>query len=255
MIESTFLIVPGVGVKKERTVWSSGIDKWSDFLSNKSIEGISPKLKIKSDIVLTEAYEFLDDNDSRSLGNMLPRGEQWRLFDKFRDNVSFLDIETDGLERDSLVTVVTVHNRKDTVTLIQNDDLDAETLSDALEDTSVLVTFNGSCFDIPVLRNSFPEVDLEMPHFDLRFGCRKIGYTGGLKCIERTLGIERSDDIHDVNGEEAVILWKLWEKRGNKDALDRLVKYNRADTVNLEGISKTIYEKLVTEYAGFGRYA
>ncbi|MFA6709750.1 MAG: ribonuclease H-like domain-containing protein [Candidatus Methanomethylophilaceae archaeon] len=255
MIESTFLIVPGVGVKKERTVWSSGIDKWNDFLSNDTVEGISSRLKIKSDTILTEAYEFLDNRDSRSLGNMLPKGEQWRLFDRFRDNATFLDIETDGLERDSLVTVVTIHSRKDTVTLVQNDDLNAETLSDALKDTSVLVTFNGSCFDIPVLRNSFPKVDLNMPHFDLRFGCRKVGYTGGLKCIERTLGIGRSDDIHDVDGEEAVALWKLWDRRGDRDALNRLIKYNRADTVNLENISKTIYGKLVTEYAGFGRYA
>lgn len=255
MIENTFLIVPGVGTKKEKTVWSSGVNTWTDFISNDSVNGISSKLKIKSDLVLTEACELLDNGDSRSLGDMLPRGEHWRLFDKFRNNASFLDIETNGLERDSLVTVVTVHNKKDTITLVQGDNLDAETLSDALEGTSILVTFNGSCFDVPVLKNSFPKIDLDMPHYDLRFGCRKVGYTGGLKYIEKTLGMDRPYDINDVDGEEAVRLWKLWERKRDKDALDRLIKYNRADTVNLETISEIIYKKLVTDYAGFRRYA
>jgi len=255
MIEHTFLIVPGVGTKKEKAVWSSGVDTWTDFISNDSVKGISSKMKIKSDLILTEAYKHLDNKDSRSLGDMLPRGEHWRLFNRFRNNASFLDIETDGLERDSLVTVVTIHSKKDTITLIQGDNLDAETLSYALKDTSILVTFNGSCFDVPVLKNSFPRVDLDIPHFDLRFGCRKVGYAGGLKNIERTLGMNRPEDINDVNGREAVLLWKLWERKGDKDALDRLIKYNRADTVNLESISETIYEKLVTDYAGFRRYA
>jgi hypothetical protein len=94
-----------------------------------------------------------------------------------------------------------------------------------------------------------------MPHYDLRFGCRKVGYTGGLKYIEKTLGMDRPYDINDVDGEEAVRLWKLWERKRDKDALDRLIKYNRADTVNLETISEIIYKKLVTDYAGFRRYA
>jgi uncharacterized protein YprB with RNaseH-like and TPR domain len=253
MIENTFLIAPGIGPKKERSIWSGGTITWDDFLSASDIDGISEKVKRKCDPYIEEAQGFLDDDDAAALGDMLARGEHWRLYRRFRDDASYLDIESDGLERDSLVTVVTVHRKKGTVTLTHGIDLDAETLSDALDGTSVLVTFNGSCFDVPVLRNSFPGVDLDMPHFDLRFGCRKVGYRGGLKHIEKDLGIGRSDDIADVDGEEAVRLWKRWEGHRDRDALETLSEYNRADTINLETISDVIYEKLVTDYAGFGK--
>lgn len=253
MIENTFLIAPGIGAKKEKGIWSSGVLTWNDFLDSGSVNGITEKSKKKCDPVLEEAYRMLDDKDSAGLGDMLKKGEHWRLYDRFGDDAAYLDIETDGLERDSLVTVLTVHKKKETVTLVHGKDLDAETLSDALEGTKMLITFNGSCFDVPVLKNSFPKVDLDMPHFDLRFGCRKVGYTGGLKHIEKMMGMQRSDDILDVDGEDAVRLWKLWERKHDSDALNTLIEYNRADTVNLENISEVIYAKLVTEYAGFGK--
>ena len=65
------------------------------------------------------------------------------------------------------------------------------------------------------------------------------------------LGITRADEIHDVDGEEAVRLWKNWEKRGDSESLRILTEYNRADTINLETISGMVYDRLVREYAGF----
>ncbi|MBO4551675.1 MAG: ribonuclease H-like domain-containing protein, partial [Candidatus Methanomethylophilaceae archaeon] len=127
----------------------------------------------------------------------------------------------------------------------------AETLQEALDGSKMLVTFNGKCFDVPVLRYSFPNVDLDIPHFDLRYGCGRIGLKGGLKPIERMLGITRADEIHDVDGEEAVRLWMNWEKRGDSESLRILTEYNRADTINLETISGMVYDRLVREYAGF----
>ena len=129
--------------------------------------------------------------------------------------------------------------------------MDAGSLKDAMSDVSMLVTFNGRCFDVPVLRYSFPEVDWDIPHFDLRFGCKDVGLKGGLKSIEKEIGIARSDDISDVDGFEAVRLWKRWIRDGDRDSLDRLVEYNRADTVNLEVLADTVYPRLVKEYAGF----
>ena len=252
MIESTFQIAPGIGAKKERDIWDSGILKWDDFLCSDHVCGIKDARKRRCDSYIEEAKGFLRERDSRGLCDLLKRGEEWRLYDRFKDDAAYLDIETDGLERDSLVTVVTVHRKKDTYTLTNGIDLDAASLADALDGTKILVTFNGSCFDVPVLRNSFPKVDLDMPHFDLRFGCRKVGLKGGLKNIEKEMGILRDDDIEGVDGEEAVRLWKLWEKRGDKEALRILTEYNRADTINLEGIADTIYNRLVRDYAGFG---
>ncbi len=254
MIESTFQIAKGVGKSKEQCLWDSGIITWQDFIDADSVEGIKERKKKECDALYTEAYDMLDDGDAFGLGDMLKRTEHWRLFNRFKDDAAYLDIETDGLERDSTVTVVTVHRKNNTYTLTHGIDLDAASLSDALEGTKILVTFNGSCFDVPVLRNSFPKVDLDMPHYDLRFACRKVGLKGGLKGIEKELGIIRDDDIEGVDGEDAVRLWKQWEKRGDKDALRILTEYNRADTINLEGIAGTVYDRLVRDYAGFGSH-
>lgn len=244
-------MLPSVGAKKERVLWEAGIRTWDDFLSSESVPAMRPAAKETGDSVLMQASELLDDGDCAGLADMTPKSEHWRLFGDFRDGASYLDIETDGLSRDSLVTVVTVHSRRGTVTLTEGIDLSPETLSDALDGTKILVTFNGSCFDVPVLRNSFPEVDLDYPQFDLRFASRKVGYRGGLKPLEIDLGITRADEIDGMDGADAVRLWRMWERHDDSDSLDILREYNRADTVNLERIADVIYGRLVREHAGF----
>jgi len=251
MIRHTFSIVPSVGKKREMRIWESGIRNWDDFLAADSVCVVSDEKKDAFNRTISDACDLLDERNAPGLNSMLPKSEQWRLFGEFGESAAYLDIETDGLERDSLVTVVTVHKKNDTITLTHGRDLNAVTMSDALRDVSMLVTFNGSCFDIPVLKNSFPRLDFEMPHLDLRFASRKVGYRGGLKNLEIELGISRDDDIQGVDGFEAVRLWKRWERTRDIDALERLVEYNKADTINLEQIVNIIYPKLVKEYAGF----
>lgn len=251
MIRNTFVLLPSVGPKKEKAIWESGVRTWDDFVSSEMVSTMKPVAKENADVVLTQAMELMDEGECGALADMTPKGEHWRLFGDFKGNAKYLDIETDRLSRDSLVTVVTVHSKKETVTLTHGIDLDPETLSDALDGTDLLVTFNGSCFDVPVLRNSFPTVDLDMPQFDLRFASRKVGYRGGLKPLEIDLGIHRADEIDGMDGADAVRLWKMWERHDDRDALDMLTEYNRADTVNLEAIADVIYDRLVREHAGF----
>ena len=251
MIEHTFQMLPSVGAKKEKALWESDILTWDDFLSSDCSGCIRPALKERSDPIVMQAAEMLREGDSLALADLFPKSEHWRLFDHFKDDAAYLDIETDGLSRDSLVTVVTVHRKDATYTLTEGIDLDAESLSKALEGSKILVTYNGSCFDVPVLRNSFPGVDLDMPQYDLRFASRKVGFTGGLKPLEIELGIHRSEDILDVDGAMAVHLWHQLTRNGDEDALDILRQYNRADTVNLEYIAGVIYGRLVTDHAGF----
>ncbi|MFT0899301.1 ribonuclease H-like domain-containing protein [Candidatus Methanoprimaticola sp. MG2] len=251
MIRNTFVLLPSVGAKKERAIWESGVRTWDDFVSSESVCTMKPQAKERNDIILTQAMELMDDGECGALADMTPRSEHWRLFGDFREGAKYLDIETDGLSRDALVTLVTVHSPKETVTLTEGIDLSPETLADALDGTEILVTFNGSCFDVPVLRNSFPEVDLDIPQFDLRFASRKVGYRGGLKPLEMDLGIRREEDIDGMDGADAVRLWHAWARHDDRDSLDTLTEYNRADTVNLERIADVIYGRLVREHAGF----
>lgn len=251
MIERTFQILPTVGSVKERKLWDNGILTWNDFIDSDDISPLPRKNKERYDSILNYAYQLLDEGDCSGLSTMVKSGEHWRLYDRFKNSVSFLDIETDGLERDSTVTVVTVCKNNETITLTEGIDLTSETLKEALEDTSMLVTFNGSCFDVPVLKYSFPDVNFDYPHFDLRFGCKKVGLKGGLKLIEKEIGICRDESLAEVDGFEAVRLWKRWERNGDREALDKLTEYNRADTVNLRTLADFVYGRMVTEYAGF----
>jgi uncharacterized protein YprB with RNaseH-like and TPR domain len=95
-----------------------------------------------------------------------------------------------------------------------------------------LVTFNGSQFDVPFLRAHFPTARLDQAHIDLRFVLRSLGYRGGLKAIERNLGLTRDAAIEGVDGFEAVRLWHRY-RRGDRAALMKLALYNLTDVVNL----------------------
>ena len=70
-----------------------------------------------------------------------------------------------------------------------------------------------------------------------------LGYRGGLKAVERTLGIGREPSIRGVDGFEAVRLWRRHE-RGDRAALEKLLLYNLTDVVNLvELLEIAIVEK------------
>lgn len=251
MIRRTFSIAPSIGKKKEMRIWESGIRTWEDFLNAEDVCTVSDSRKGDCDSVISEAVDLLDSRDAVGLRGMLPRSEEWRLFGEFGDSAAFLDIETDGLSRESLVTAVTVHRKDRTVTLTHGRGLNTQSLSDALKDSSMLVTYNGSCFDIPILKYRYPLLSFDLPHLDLRFAAQKVGYRGGLSKLESDLGIERDSEICNVDGFEAVRLWRRWENNNDLDALEKLIEYNRADTVNLEPITEIVYPKLVRDYAGY----
>jgi uncharacterized protein YprB with RNaseH-like and TPR domain len=72
---------------------------------------------------------------------------------------------------------------------------------------------------------------------------RRLGYRGGLKNIEKQLGIGRESDVYGMDGHDAVMLWKAYQW-GDQEALDRLVKYNTADIVNLEPLMQLGYGEM-----------
>ena len=244
MIGRTFLILPTIGERTERMLWHRGISDWEAFRARERIDGFSDKRKVRLDGGLEEARRFLERGETSYFSRLLPSREHWRLYEQVKPDVAYLDIETDGLGAGAKVTVVGLHRNGRTTALVRGQDLTPRALVQAFQGCKMLVTFNGSSFDLPMLEREFPFAVPRVPHFDLRHGCARIGMRGGLKSIERSLGMERAQEVAYVTGEEAVYLWRLWEKKGKENALHLLKRYNEEDTKNLQPIADLAYERL-----------
>lgn len=238
MIKKSFIFLDKVGAQSERNIWSQGIRSWEQFLGVDQVKGVSNKRKGHYDRKIKTARRELYDYNSEYFTDILPKSETWRLFDFFKDDVVYLDIETSGYYGD--ITVIGLFDGYDTKTMVKGQNLSKKLLKDAFLGKKLLVTFNGQSFDIPVINRYFKGVIPKIPHLDLRFPLAKLGYSGGLKAIEKKFGIKRPDEISDCSGEDAVYLWQMYNQSGDKKFLNRLVKYNEEDIVNLQPLAKFV---------------
>jgi uncharacterized protein YprB with RNaseH-like and TPR domain len=130
---------------------------------------------------------------------------------------------------------------------IKGKDLDA--FPKYLESFGTLVTFFGAGFDIPMLKRLYFTLPFDQMHIDLCPAMRRLGYRGGLKRIERELGIARDGDTDGLTGRDAITLWRH-STRGDTRALDLLVRYNAEDVVNLKTLMRFAYQGLRRETVG-----
>jgi len=232
VLRSTFLHLPGIGPATEADLWNSGYRDWRDLRERTESLGLTSPTRTRLASELARSEQALVERDAGWFARRLPNREHWRLYPAFAPETAYLDIETTGLSPyGGIVTVVTVHGGGATRSFVAGDDL--EELPAYLGRFGVLVTFNGSRFDVPFLLASFPQMVVPPAHIDLRFLLYRIGHAGGLKRIEQRLGVGDRTGVEGIDGLDAVRLWQEY-RRGSSTALDRLVRYNRADTVNLE---------------------
>ena len=81
-------------------------------------------------------------------------------------------------------------------------------------------------------------------HIDLRFAAAQAGLVGGLKHIEKAIGIERPHGLSGVSGSDAVYLWNMWKSTGEREYLEKLVLYNEEDIINLKPLAEHIQRVL-----------
>jgi uncharacterized protein YprB with RNaseH-like and TPR domain len=150
---------------------------------------------------------------------------------------AYIDIETTGLSfGGSEITVVGIYlwreDGDDFVQLIGRD-ISADAIIEALNGVDIIYTYNGSRFDLPFI-HSYCGIDLthRFHHRDLMFDCWKKNLHGGLKGVERQLGIARN--VKEVDGREAIRLWWKYIDSFDLEALDKLCAYNKEDVVNLK---------------------
>ena len=247
MIESSFCVLSGVGLKTERRSWQGGVGTWTQFLSSGSIPGIGPTRKAIYDAELAQAQAHRAQEDARYFGTKLPGRETWRLYEWLRPRAVYLDIETNSFGQ---ITVVGLYGHGGFTSLVEGESLTRQRLCEEIGQYDLLVTFNGTSFDLPVLLASIQGLPLDQPHVDLCLLGRQLGYRGGLKAIEHQLGIPRRADLLGMSGADAGQLWNRWRHRRDEEAKERLLAYNEADCVNLEPLADLFYCQLVQRYRG-----
>jgi len=156
---------------------------------------------------------------------------------------AYLDIETSFTGK---ITVVGIYCPDLEIVQLVGDEITYESLMDALSSAGVIVTYNGNRFDLPVIKR---RVGLDLrSHFvscDLMYDCWRQGFYGGLKGVENQLGISRQ--TKGVTGRDAPELWERYVRKGDREALGLLLKYNRDDVMNL-----VVLEHLLSGYTERG---
>jgi len=243
LISSTFRHIPGVGPKKELRIWKCGILSWNDFLSRKS-RGLPPSLRTNEQLqIVRESVRKLSDGDVRYFRDALPKGELWRLYPDFFENTGFLDIETTGLDRNySELTLIGVADKHGYSSFVSGENL--EEFRDAIDKYDLIVTFNGSSFDIPFVEHYLGNVFRNCAHIDLMRLLRRIGYSGGLKKIESDLGVGRPSSLRGLSGYDAVRMWSL-HRLGDTRALPTLIRYNAEDVASLPELTSIAFNQIV----------
>jgi uncharacterized protein YprB with RNaseH-like and TPR domain len=241
MLKNTFLHIPGIGYKTEQRLWRHGYVSWQDYLERCESCPVSAPAASVITGWLGESERALREADVKYFETVLSSGDAWRFYAEFRDNAAFVDIETTGLWGGAdAITVIGLFDGVETKVFIKGKNLDD--FADEVKKYALLVTFNGKRFDLPFIRSAFGDLPDLQGHIDIMYPLRRLGYRGGLKRIEAELGLDREGALKQVDGYLAVLLWREY-RRGNKAALDTLIRYNLEDVVNLQYLADLVYNE------------
>ncbi len=151
---------------------------------------------------------------------------------------AYVDIETSF---DHEITVVGIYRSDQDLLQIVGEAIDSDTILESLSGIDQILTYNGSRFDLPVIRNC---LDLDLTDYfvsrDLMYDCWRHNLYGGLKKVEQMLGIDR--ELPGVDGFDAMRLWAKYEMFDDEEALMTLLTYNRDDILNLPALEAKLEE-------------
>lgn len=229
MLRNTFCHIPNIGLKKEFVFWKQGLTSWKKFYESRF--KMSAKQDKRLRYYLDESMEQLKRRNISYFYQRLPEKQQWRLFREFRKRAVYLDIEAAGQkEPNNYISTISLYDGKNVFCYVYGKNL--HDFCADIRKYDLIITYSGKSFDIPYIEKYF-NITLDHAHIDLRYILKDLGYTGGLKGCERSLGIDRNM-LDGVDGYFAVLLWKEYIKKKNEKALETLLAYNISDVVNLE---------------------
>lgn len=238
MLQNTFIHLDGIGPATEKKLWRKGIKSWDDLLER----GPEFMPSARQSPVYSGVCESIRNYGAGNwtfFEQSLPASQKWRAYNDLKAGILFLDIETTGLTDADSITLIGTYDGLEMKMFVAGVNLEAAAAE--ISRYPLLVTFNGTCFDLPLIRRHFPELahNRNYIHIDLRYSLRWLGYRGGLKVIERELGIERSPETRFLNGWDAVRLWNQY-LGGSREALELLKKYNAEDVRNLKSLLEMV---------------
>ncbi len=243
MLQNTFLHLRKVNLSQERKLWLKGITTWEKYEA-----AFDQQLNLfeSAGPTFSASRDHLKQSNLQYFIERIPVSEYYRIALNCPEEVLFLDIETTGSGfRFDQITVVGWSLGNDFGFYIDGED--AKPMLEAIRRSRVVVTFNGTGFDLPIVKRSFPEAEFPRCHIDLRYLTRRIGLRGGQKKIEKAIGMYRETEILDMTGRQAPMLWHEYQK-GNHEALSTLIRYNYADVYGMKVILDYAIGEILNEY-------
>lgn len=245
MLRKTFRHLPGIGPETEARLWESGIDDWQKLFDEIDSAPIGTADSKQIAELMYYHLQAIQTEDWNQIQAWIGLPLAWRAFREMESRCLYLDIETNGGNQGSDITIIGLYDGEEFKALVHGKDLDE--FESYVEKASMFVTFFGSGFDIPMLKKRFNPQAFNKLHLDLCPTLRGLGYKGGLKKIEVQLGLERVEETQGLSGFDAVKLWGRYANLGDDSALDLLVAYNREDVVNLQWLARFAVDRLESE--------
>jgi hypothetical protein len=122
-------------------------------------------------------------------------------------------------------------------------------------DGATLVSYNGRCFDVPLLQarlrlHRLPDGLARLPHVDLVYTVRRAYRDLWPDCRLQTAERERLEfeRTNDLPGSAAPMAWRRWLSEGEPGLLTGVLRHNRQDLVSLAWLHRA----LVDDHAAAG---
>lgn len=241
MIEQAWLQFSGIGPKTVEKLHSYGFFSWTDAIEKTEELPLGRKQR---ETLLAEIATYQEEKKQNNIAffnQKLHASDKWRLLGDFFEEISYFDIETNGMLYGDNITVITCLHRNQLYQFTNGSNLDD--FLDLLEDVRLLASFNGTSFDVPVVCQFYNIPAIPCPHIDLRWVCYHLGLRSGLKRIEKRLAIVRPKDLQGVDGTDAILLWHRWIHYQDRKSLEQLIRYCSVDSISLKVLSSKILEK------------
>jgi len=223
VITASFRHIAGIGPLRERQLWFSGVRSWAELPQTGEV--LSPRLDGKLREGVATSVRKLAEGDLDFFARALPQTEHWRLLPQVIEDAAFLDIEAAGEK----VTVAGVLDRDGLASFRE----DLPGFRERSRGWRALVTFNGTAFDLPILRRVLPLWEPPAVHVDLCHVYRRLRQKGGLKEVEANAGFFRPPHLAVLSGAD------------DPAALRRLVEYNLYDVFHLRPLAELGYNRLL----------